>query len=79
VHEAIAMSHLGSPATLQKRLALLRNLKLVDAVRLNGDHRTKFLRPSDKGLNEPSFLMPIALLTVSGVFFDHATVISSNT
>ena len=50
VNEAIAISHLGSPATLHKRLALLRDLKLVDAVHLNEDHRSKFLQPTDTGL-----------------------------
>ena len=50
VNEAIAISHLGSPATLHKRLALLRDLKLVDALHLNEDHRSKFLQPTDTGI-----------------------------
>jgi hypothetical protein len=50
VREAMALSHLGSPATLHKRIARLRELKLVEAVYQIGDKRTKYLHPSDTGL-----------------------------
>ena len=43
VREAIALSHLGSPATLHKRLRRLRNLDLLAVERKDHDRRTKYL------------------------------------
>lgn len=50
VREAMAISYLGSPATLHKRIAGLRDLKLVHVVHLSGNMRTKYLQPTDSGL-----------------------------
>lgn len=43
VREAIGLSHLGSPATLHKRLRRLRNLELLAVQRKDHDRRTKYL------------------------------------
>ena len=47
---AIDIAHLGSPATLHKRLSRLRQMELIDAVSEEGDRRTKYLIPTGKGL-----------------------------
>lgn len=49
VRQAIDIEHLGSPATLHKRVSRLRNMDLIDAVSEEGDRRTKYLVPTDKG------------------------------
>lgn len=50
VREAISVSLLGSPATLHKRLAFLRNNGFVQEISVGGDRRTKFLGPTDKAI-----------------------------
>lgn len=50
VRMAIDIEHLGSPATLHKRVSRLRNMDLIDAVSQEGDRRTKYLLPTSKGL-----------------------------
>ena len=50
VRQAIDIEHLGSPATLHKRVSRLRNMDLIDAVSEGGDRRTKYLVPTGKGL-----------------------------
>ena len=50
VREAIGLSELGSPATLHKRLQRVIGKDLLVAYHEGHDRRTKFLKPSDKGL-----------------------------
>jgi len=50
VREAIAMDHLGSPATLHKRITRLRQKDMLVAQNQEGDRRAKYLIPSDKTL-----------------------------
>jgi len=50
VREAIAMDHLGSPATLHKRITRLRQKDMLVAQNQEGDRRAKYLVPSDKTL-----------------------------
>jgi hypothetical protein len=50
VREAIAMDHLGSPATLHKRISRLRQKDMLVAFNLEGDRRAKYLIPSEKTL-----------------------------
>lgn len=56
VREAIGMEHLGSPATLHKRLVQLRKMELIEALFKGEDHRTKYLIPTEKGLEYASKL-----------------------
>lgn len=51
VRQAIALDHLGSPATLHKRLAVLRNSGYVEEIAVEGDRRTKLLGPTQKALD----------------------------
>jgi hypothetical protein len=51
VREAIAMDHLGSPATLHKRISRLRQKDMLVAFNLEGDRRAKYLIPSEKTLS----------------------------
>ncbi len=50
VRGAISQVHLGSPATLHKRLMRLIEKDLLVAEHEGSDRRTKYLRPSSKGL-----------------------------
>jgi hypothetical protein len=50
VREAIALDHLGSPATLHKRITRLRQKELLIAFNQEGDRRAKYLIPSEKTL-----------------------------
>lgn len=50
VREAISLSQLGSPATLHKRLKRLIAKDLMVAYHDGTDRRTKFLKPSEKGM-----------------------------
>jgi hypothetical protein len=50
VRAAINQSNLGSPATLHKRLQQLIAKDLIVAEFEGQDRRTKYLRPSEKGL-----------------------------
>lgn len=43
VRDAMALSHLGSPATLHKRLVRLRNMGLLYTKQKANDRRTKYL------------------------------------
>ena len=51
VREAIALDHLGSPATLHKRITRLRQKELLIAFNQEGDRRAKYLIPSEKTLD----------------------------
>ncbi len=50
VREAIGLSDLGSPATLHKRIARLRERDLVKTFSQADDKRAKFLIPTEKSL-----------------------------
>jgi hypothetical protein len=51
VREAIALDHLGSPATLHKRITRLRQKEMLLAFNQEGDRRAKYLIPSEKTLS----------------------------
>ena len=51
VREAIGLAHLGSPATLHKRVTRLRQKEMLDAFSEAGDRRAKFLIPTTKALD----------------------------
>lgn len=51
VRAAIAQGNLGSPATLHKRLMLLRKDGYVSEMAVNGDRRTKLLAPTPKAID----------------------------
>jgi len=51
VREAIALDHLGSPATLHKRITRLRQKDMLLAFNQEGDRRAKYLIPSEKTLS----------------------------
>ena len=50
VREAIALSNLGSPATLHKRVTRLREKEMLSTLNLEGDRRAKFLIPTERTL-----------------------------
>ena len=50
VREAIGLAHLGSPATLHKRITRLRANDLVQTFNQADDKRAKYLIPTDKTL-----------------------------
>ena len=50
VRSAINQAHLGSPATLHKRLQRLIAKDLIVAEFVGQDRRTKYLHPSEKGV-----------------------------
>jgi len=50
VKRAIELEHLGSRATLHKRVTCLRQLGLLAVVNKDGDRKTKYLVPSSEGL-----------------------------
>jgi DNA-binding MarR family transcriptional regulator len=50
VREAIGLTHLGSPATLHKRITRLRAKDLVQTFNQTDDKRAKYLIPTDKTL-----------------------------
>jgi hypothetical protein len=56
VREAIALDHLGSPATLHKRITRLRQKELLIAFNQDGDRRAKYLIPSEKTLDFYGYL-----------------------
>ena len=56
VREAIALDHLGSPATLHKRITRLRQKELLIALNQEGDRRAKYLIPSEKTLDFYGYL-----------------------
>lgn len=51
VRQAISIARLGSPATLHKRVSRLREMGYVDAVTAEDDRRTKYLVPTQQGLD----------------------------
>jgi len=51
VRDAIALSALGSPATLHKRITRLRHKDLLTTYSEPGDRRAKFLVPTQKALD----------------------------
>jgi hypothetical protein len=48
VREAIGLTHLGSPATLHKRITRLRQKDLLKTFNQPDDKRAKYLTPTDK-------------------------------
>ena len=48
VREAIGLTHLGSPATLHKRIMRLRQKDLLKTFNQPDDKRAKYLIPTDK-------------------------------
>ena len=48
VREAIGLAHLGSPATLHKRITRLRQKELLMTFNQPEDKRAKYLIPTDK-------------------------------
>jgi DNA-binding MarR family transcriptional regulator len=56
VREAIGLADLGSPATLHKRLARLRDKEMLTTLNLEGDRRAKFLIPTQRTLDYFSHL-----------------------
>lgn len=48
VREAIGLAHLGSPATLHKRITRLRQKDLLKTFNQTEDKRAKYLIPTDK-------------------------------
>ena len=48
VREAIGLTHLGSPATLHKRITRLRQKDLLKTFNQPEDKRAKYLNPTDK-------------------------------
>ena len=50
VREAISLAHLGSPATLHKRITRLRQRDLLLTFNKPDDKRAKYLLPSEKTL-----------------------------
>jgi hypothetical protein len=56
VREAIALSELGSPATLHKRITRLRDKDMLSALNQEGDRRAKFLIPTQRTLDYFSHL-----------------------
>ena len=48
VREAIGLTHLGSPATLHKRITRLRQKDLLKTFNQPEDKRAKYLIPTDK-------------------------------
>jgi hypothetical protein len=51
VHEAINLGHLGSPATLHKRVSRLRSLNLLAIGQRETDRRTKYLIATQESLS----------------------------
>ncbi len=51
VTEAMQLAHLGSPATLHRRIMSLRNLGLIEIAAAEDSTRTKLLVPSSKALS----------------------------
>ena len=51
VTEAMAQSHIASPATLHRKLDQLREAGLVEACFEDNNRRTKFLVPTQEALN----------------------------
>lgn len=50
VREAINLAHLGSPATLHKRVTRLRQKDMLSTENQEGDRRAKFLIPTPRTL-----------------------------
>lgn len=67
VRNAIGQEVLGSPATLHKRLQRLIAKDLVIAEFAGQDRRTKYLRPSEKGLVYIEWLSSQMTTTVQAV------------
>lgn len=51
VREAINLAHLGSPATLHKRISRLRSKELLGTYSEPGDRRAKFLVPTQQAMD----------------------------
>ena len=50
VREAIGLAHLGSPATLHKRVTRLRHKDMLSTHSQDGDRRAKYLIPTERTL-----------------------------
>lgn len=50
IRDAIHLRHLGSPATLHKRITWLRQWSWLSVIHHDSDHRVKYLIPSDRAL-----------------------------
>ena len=51
VREAIELRHLGSPATLHKRITRLRQKQYLHTYSTANDRRAKYLYPTEQALN----------------------------
>jgi hypothetical protein len=49
ITELMSMAHIGSPATIHRKIKILRDLKLVNSIFQGNDRRSKYLIPSAKG------------------------------
>ena len=56
VREAIGLNHLGSPATLHKRITRLREKEMLSTLNQEGDRRAKFLIPTPRTIEYFSHL-----------------------
>ena len=50
IRDAIHLRHLGSPATLHKRITWLRQWSWLTVIHHESDHRVKYLVPTDRTL-----------------------------
>ena len=48
ISEAMSLGHIASPATIHRKLDLLRDLGMVDTVHAGKNRRTKYLVPTPK-------------------------------
>ena len=48
VSEAMALSYIGSPATMHRKIDLLRKQGWIDLIHKGEDRRTKYLQPTAK-------------------------------
>ena len=56
ISDAMALVHIASPATIHRKLDLLRDVGLVDTVYEGNNRRTKFLVPTPKAMSHFSGL-----------------------
>jgi Fe2+ or Zn2+ uptake regulation protein len=51
VSDAMAMTHIASPATIHRKLDLLREIGMIDSYFEGGNRRTKYLCPTPQAQN----------------------------
>ncbi|NBX55473.1 MAG: hypothetical protein EBQ82_10940 [Betaproteobacteria bacterium] len=51
VTKAMELKHIASPASIHRKLEALRSRGLIDHVYLEGNRRTKFLKPTELALD----------------------------